>query len=154
MSVRTLLGAYLAGMLAIGGASAEVVASGAWIPVPPPGAKVLAGFLELVNPGPDAARLTGVASPLARKIELHAMEMADGLARMRRRDVLEIPAGGRVTLAPGSLHLMIYLAAQAPAAGTQVPLELSFEDGTRLAVDAVVRARDEAAAADDPHSRH
>lgn len=136
-------------------AAAAPTVTGAWIPVPPPGAKVLAGFMTLANAGPGDAALTGVASPLARKIEIHAMEMTDGVARMRLRESLDVPAGGTVTLAPGGLHLMIYIDAPAPERGARVPLALTFADGTRLDVEALVRPReDDGAPGDDGHHHH
>lgn len=152
MNLRFVYLPALFALLAVSAAEATPTVADAWIPVAPPGAKVLAGFMTIANAGPQAAQLTGVASPSARKIEMHAMEMADGVARMRRRDTLEIPAGGAITLAPGGLHLMIYLDAPAPERGARVPLDLTFSDGTRLSVEAVVRPREGDGSPADPHT--
>ncbi|RMD70852.1 MAG: copper chaperone PCu(A)C [Gammaproteobacteria bacterium] len=53
-----------------------------WIPEAPPNAKVLAGYMTLVNTGDAPEVLTGVESPLFQRVEMHRMVMEKGMARM------------------------------------------------------------------------
>lgn len=124
-------------------ASAAVVVHEAWVPEAPPGARVLAAYLDIENASDSTRTLLGVSSGAARAVEIHRSEIDQGMARMRRLEVLELPAGSRTRFAPGGLHLML-LEPVPLTAGAEVPLTLRLDDGTELAVKARVRARDQA----------
>ncbi len=91
-------------------------------------------FLVLENRGTSPDSLTGVTSPDAESVMLHqtvaqGMEMVDGVA---------IPAGGRVTLAPGGYHLMLHGLTRPAAAGDTLALRLQFVHAGELLVRAPV----------------
>lgn len=84
-------------------------------------------FMTIANTGTAADRLTGGSSPVAGRVEIHTMTMEDDVMRMRQlEDGLEIPAGGNVTLKPGSFHVMLMDLKQPLKAGEAVPLTLTF----------------------------
>ena len=67
-----------------------------------------AAYVSIMNNGKMADRLVGVASKLARKTELHKMEMDNGVMRMRQVEGgIDLPAGKTMHLAPGGYHVML-----------------------------------------------
>ena len=73
----------------------------------PNGAKVAGGFLTIVNHSKNADRLVSLSSELSDKAQIHSMEMADGVMKMRHQaNGVVIPAGGTVEFKPGSFHVM------------------------------------------------
>ncbi len=116
-----------------GALSAEVVVGDAWIREAPPNAPVRAGYLEMVNVGTETVRVVSVASERFGAIEIHEMvDRGDGTMRMRPVAAIEVAGGGRVRLAPGGLHLMLFRPQQALAAGDRVDATLVLENGNRI----------------------
>ena len=64
-------------------------------------------YLDILNRGTAEDRLIAVSTPLAARVELHRSTMKDGIHRMEKVDAIAIPAGGKVALAPGGLHVML-----------------------------------------------
>lgn len=146
-SRRMTLGLALAvlSILALTGRAADapvprstVTAQDAWLRATPPGATIAAGYLSLVG-GEHPARLVGAASERAARVEIHATLEQDGMMSMRPVAGVDVPARGRVALAPMGTHLML-IGLDAPlVAGQRVRLTLSFADGSSLPVEATVR---------------
>ncbi|MBX3727088.1 MAG: copper chaperone PCu(A)C [Xanthomonadales bacterium] len=106
-----------------------------WIREAPPVARVRAGYLVLENTGVADLVVTGARSQAFGAIEIHTMVEGEGGAmRMRRLPELVVPAGGRVELRPGGLHLMLFRAQQPLAAGDTVTVELDGVDGPLASV--------------------
>ena len=102
--------------------------SGGWARATPKGAPTGAGYVTITNHGSTADRLTGVATPVAERAEIHTMSMIDGVMKMKKLDGgVQIPAGETVMLKPGGVHLMfIGLGAPVPE-GAKVAVTLTFE---------------------------
>ena len=92
-----------------------------------------AAFLSITNHGVMADRLLAVESSLARKTELHTMDVTNGVMKMRQIDGgIAIPAGKTIQLASGGLHVMLI--------GLKVPLNanknyqvtLTFENAGKV----------------------
>ena len=67
-----------------------------------------AAYLSITNHGAMDDRLLAVESSLARKTELHTMEVTNGVMKMRQIDGgIAIPAGKTIQLAPGRFHVML-----------------------------------------------
>ena len=67
-----------------------------------------AAYLSITNHGVTADRLLAVESGLARKTELHTMDVTNGVMKMWQIDGgIVIPAGKTIQLAPGGLHVML-----------------------------------------------
>ena len=67
-----------------------------------------AAYLSITNHGAMADRLVAVESGLARKTELHTLEVTNGVMKMLKIDGgIAIPAGKTIQLAPGGLHVML-----------------------------------------------
>jgi copper(I)-binding protein len=125
-----------------------------WIRLAPPGAGMLAGYMVLENPGDRAVELVSVSSPAFASIEVHRTEVTDGVARMIAEPRVSIGAGERLIFEPGGRHLMLHGPTQALAEGALVPLELVFDDGTDLQINAIVRRSADTDTDGDPHQHH
>ncbi len=112
-----------------------------WSRATPPAAQVGGGFLKLENKGEAADRLVSASSPVAGRVEIHSMEVTDGVMRMRPlADGLEIKPGATVELAPGGYHLMLMELKQPLKEGERVPLTLTFEKAGSIDVELAVEA--------------
>jgi len=92
-----------------------------------PGQTTGGGYLSVDNRGDAPDRLLGASTPAAAAVEVHEMHMEGDVMRMREIKVLDLPAGKRVTLAPGGLHLMLTGLKAPLKVGDRVPLRLRFE---------------------------
>jgi len=119
-------------------AAAGLAARHAWIRLLP-GDLPAAGYLELVNNGADSVQLVAVQSTGFGAIELHQSSEQSGVARMRRVQRLEIPAGRTVVLKPRGYHLMLFRPTGDLQPGDKVTVTLEFSDGTRLPVSFSLR---------------
>jgi copper(I)-binding protein len=100
----------------------------AWVRATPPNAQVAGAFLTIDNPGPTPDRLLSASTDRAARVEIHEMKMDGDVMQMRRlSDGLAIPAKQRVTLQPGSIHLMLMAPKQTIAEGQSVNITLQFE---------------------------
>lgn len=110
-----------------------------WSRATPPTANVGAGYMTIQNKGPEADRLVGASTPAAQTVEIHFMEMANSVMKMRAvPEGLEIPAGGEAALAPGGYHLMLVGLEKPFAEGEKVPLDLQFEKAGTVSVELAV----------------
>src|SRR5690606_13871783 len=84
----------------------SIVIDDPWVATTNPGATVAAGYVTLRNTGARADRLLSATSSRAERVELHEMNVTDGVMRMRPVAGIDIPPGGTATLTPGGLHIM------------------------------------------------
>ena len=140
MSIKFL--AFAAGLVVASAALAQTNQ----LEVTNPWARATAGtaqpgvaYLTIQSPTPD--RLLSVSSPVAKKAELHSMEMSGMVMKMRPMASLDIPAGQPVTLKPGGEHIMLMGLTQPLHAGQSFPLTLNFEKaGTRTVTVPIEKA--------------
>ena len=112
-----------------------------WSRATPAGAKVGGGYLRVTNAGKEADRLVGGTFPLAGKVELHEMSMADNVMRMKQvPDGLEIKPGETVELKPGGYHLMFMDLRDGLKDGQSIKGTLVFEKAGSVEVEYVVRS--------------
>ena len=122
-------------------AGSEIEIIDAWVREAPPGARMLAAFMVIQNPGDEDVTLTGVDSPAFSHVMLHRSIMVDGIARMQHEDAILIPAGGTVSLEPGSFHLMMPAPESRLQAGDQIEFLLHFTDESCVRVTADVKKK-------------
>ncbi|MBK1643335.1 hypothetical protein CKO25_01425 [Thiocapsa imhoffii] len=113
----------------------------------PPGQPNSAVFMTIANHSDQDQALIAAESESAMTVELHTHLEEDGMMRMRQIERIDIPAGERVVLQPGGLHLMLIGLKQPLEVGGIVDLTLVFEDGERLQIQAPVQQL-------DMHHRH
>lgn len=115
-----------------------------WSRATPPGAKVAGGYFTVTNTGSSPDRLLSISSEISAKAELHEMGVKDGVMTMRPvSGGLEIPAGGKVALAPGGYHLMFIGLKQQPKQGEAFPATLTFEKAGTVTVEFAVEGMGE-----------
>src|SRR6516225_5780232 len=126
MSIKLL--AFAAGLVVASAALAQtnqLQVSNAWARATPAKAENGVAFVTIQSPAPD--RLVSALSPVAKKAELHTMEMAGMVMKMRPLAGLDIPAGQPVTLKPGGEHIMLMGLNGPLREGQSFPLTLTFE---------------------------
>jgi copper(I)-binding protein len=133
---RTLVLASLS--LAVTLSLAQVKAEGAWARPTVSGQQAGGGYIALTSAAAD--RLVGGSTPMAQRLELHVMAMQGDVMQMRQVDAIVLPAGKKVELKPGGLHLMFIGLKQPLPLGSKVPVTLKFEKAGELKVDFEVMA--------------
>jgi len=107
-----------------------------------PGQMIGSGFMTIAHQGSSEDRLVSATTPIAREVQIHTMNMDGGVMRMRPVEGgLAIPAGGRVVLQPGGLHLMFMEISAPLVAGTVFPVTLRFAKAGEIKVEFNVEAR-------------
>ena len=87
-----------------------------------------AAYLIITNNGVSDDSLIAAKAAIAQRVEIHSMEMDNGVMRMRAVDGgIAIAAGDSVTLAPGGLHIMLMGLTADLASDTQHEIILVFE---------------------------
>ncbi|MEH7828113.1 copper chaperone PCu(A)C [Gemmobacter denitrificans] len=109
------------------------------IPAPAASAKSAAGYMAIANDGATPDRLIAVEMEVAQSVMLHTTEHgADGVARMKHLESVDIPAGETVVLEPGGMHVMLMGLTATLSEGDMVPGTLVFEQAGRVAVEFMV----------------
>lgn len=105
----------------------------------PPGQPNSAAFMVLNNSSAIAHQVVSAASPAAKTVELHTHTNNNGVMEMRQISQIDVPANGKVELAPGGLHIMLLGLTQELKAGESVAVTLTFEDGSTSVVNAPIK---------------
>lgn len=118
-------------------ASADVTISDGWARASILASRPAAAYLTLTSDQSD--QLVAITTPIAGNVTIHAVENGDdGVSRMIGIDALDLPSGEPVTLAPGSMHLMLMGLSEKLEEGTDLPLILTFASGARMEVNVPV----------------
>lgn len=102
-------------------ASAQTVASGAWVRATVPAQKTGGAYLTLRSP--DSARVVKGSSPVAETVEIHTMQMHGSVMSMREVPAIELPAGQAVS----NFHIMLVGLKRQLKEGETVPVALVVE---------------------------
>lgn len=98
-----------------------------------------AAYMTLRNTGPAADRLIRAESDVATAVELHQTSMEGGMMKMAPVDGIALPAGERVELKPGGLHVMLIGLQRELKAGEKLKLKLYFEQAGAQEIAVEVR---------------
>ena len=136
---RTLAALALAAAAVPALAATQV--SDAWVRASVPHQAATGAFMTLT--ADVDSTLVGVASPVAKTVQIHQMTMDGDVMGMKEVNAVALPAGKAVTLDPSGYHVMLMGLATQVKEGTTVPLTLSVKtkDGTQetINVNAAVR---------------
>jgi copper(I)-binding protein len=105
-----------------------------------PGMPMGVAYLSISNSGKEADSLIAASTPAAARVEIHQSTITDGMARMRPLAEIPIPPGATVKVEPGGIHLMLVDLRAPLAAGTQVPLEITFRRAGKVTVQLSVES--------------
>ncbi len=112
----------------------------AWARANAPGVAKAAVYLTLVNESTREARLVGVASSAAERVQLHRTIESDGQSRMEHQgDGVTIPARGERRFEPGGFHIMLMGLRRDLEAGGELALTLELADGGGVRLDVSVK---------------
>ena len=118
----------MSGMNALADASDKISFSEMQLRATVAGMPSSAAYLTITNNGVSDDRLIAAKAAIAQRVEIHSMEMDNGVMRMRAVDGgLAIAAGDSVTLAPGGLHIMLMGLTTDLAPDTKHEIILVFE---------------------------
>lgn len=120
-------------------AAGDLVVDTPYVRLVPPNAPASGAFMTISNHGDNDRQLLKAESPVARVVELHTHVNEDGMMKMRPVPAIDIKAHGQTQLKPGSFHIMLIELKQPLKEGDKVALTLSFDDGSRLQVEAPVQ---------------
>jgi len=121
------------------------VSRAAYMQIEAPMVKVPAGpntaaYMKITNTSKNDDKLISVACTFAERVELHDHIDEAGVMKMRRIDMMEIPAGQSVTLMPGGKHIMFFnVMKDALQEGKTVILTLEFEKAGMIEVECPVK---------------
>jgi len=137
--IACVLGTLIAAPVLAGPAAESVSANDPYVRMAPPGMTVTGSFMVLKNADNKDHKLVKAESPVAKVVELHTHTNEGGVMKMRPVKDIEIKAQGEAVLKPGGLHVMLIGLKQELKEGNNVPITLTFEDGSRKKIEAPVR---------------
>ena len=94
--------------------------------LPPPGRDTAAGYLTFGNQGQAPLVIQGLSSAAYERVEMHTMDHADGMMRMRALPSIEVPAGESVALKPHGKHLMFIAPKGSLEPGDSVDVQINY----------------------------
>lgn len=144
------------------GGSSMIAVTGAWARASSTLTAPGAAYMTIENNGTAADALVGASSPAATTVEIHETVVLEpatpsegmgmggplpsgsggsdgGMMGMQPVARLQVPAGGRVELAPGSYHVMLIGLARELRPGDTIEITLRFEKAGEIRVDAPAR---------------
>lgn len=114
--------------------------SSPWARATPKGASVGGGYLTITNTGNAPDRLTGGASDISKRFELHEMSLDKGVMKMRfLPQGVEIKPGETVEFKPGGHHIMFVGLNKQLMQGEQIKATLNFEKAGNVEVTFAVQ---------------
>ncbi len=105
--IRRLLSLVVVVLIAGCGQRGVVSVQDGYLNLPPAGAMMAGGFVEIDNQSSDDVTVIGAAVEGFGRVEIHETKLEGGMMRMRPRPELLVPAGQSVRFAPGGLHMML-----------------------------------------------
>lgn len=97
-----------------------------------------AAYMIIMNNSDTDNAIVGAATDVATTVELHTVEMDNGVMKMRPVEQIDVPANGQATLQPGGFHVMLLGIKQDLVEGDTVDLTLTFQNGEEITVAAPV----------------
>src|SRR5262249_32791514 len=107
-ATATLGGLLLCGLLPAAAQAPALTGQDGWIRERRQSRTETAAFAVLINSSREDRAVVSATVALAETVELHETRMSDGRMRMMPVTQIVVPAGGRVELKPGGLHLMLF----------------------------------------------
>ena len=120
-------------------AESAITVSDPYVRLLPPGATTSAAYLLMKNSGAADRKLVKADSPVAQSIEVHEHRTDNGVMKMREVGSILIKAHAQTELKPGGYHLMLIGVKRPLAEGDSVAITLTFDDGSKQPIAALVR---------------
>jgi len=110
-----------------------------WIPEAPPGASVMAGYMEIKNHSAKNIDIVSISSEAFDHVEMHLSKESDGFAKMLPQKKLSIPANGTLLLTSGSFHLMLIKPVKRYQHGDTIKLIFTLSNNETLPLEMRVK---------------
>lgn len=110
-----------------------------WVRSAPPNAPILGAFMEISNHSDDGIKLLSANTNGYKRLELHKTVPQDGMMKMIKQDFMLISAHSKLTLKPGSWHIMMIKPKEVPREGDSVAIKLVFDNSLSKTIYAKVR---------------
>lgn len=107
----------------------SITVKNAYVRAVPDGQPNSAAFMVLVNNSAQDRALVNARSNVSKVVELHTHTKENGMMKMRQVKQIAIKAKNETVLKPGGLHVMFIGLKQALKVGSNVDLQLEFDDG-------------------------
>lgn len=134
--ISRVTAAGLALLLPVSALADEIAVTDPWARASITESRPAAAYMIIESPTGD--RLTGITTPVAESVVIHAVKEEDGINRMVHLPVLDIPAGEPITLAPGGVHAMLIGLGAKLIEGESFPMTLRFEKAPETTVEVPV----------------
>jgi len=112
-----------------------------WVQEGPPSQTITAAYMTIENHTGADISLKSASTEVAQTVELHKMELVDGIMKMHRVETIDIPAGGATQLKPGGYHLMVIGLKKELKDGDKVTIALEFSNDVRKTITIPVKPR-------------
>jgi len=98
-------------------------------------------YLGLENRGKTDDQLVKVETTIAKSVEIHNMEMAGDVMKMREVEAIDLQPGSKISMKPGGgFHIMLLGLTQPLKVGDHFPLTLYFAKAGKIEVMVHVEA--------------
>ena len=111
----------------------------AWIPEAPPGARVMAGYMEVHNASSQNIDIVAISSPAFNSVEMHLSKEVNGTAKMLPQKKLSIPAKGSLILKSGSYHLMLIKPKKRLIEGDKAQLNFTLSNDEKFSLNVAIK---------------
>lgn len=139
------LSCALAALFSVAIASAAGAASEKSITVEKPWVRASVGvtgptaaFMTISNRSSSSDRLIKAQAAFAGMVQIHRTVIKNNQAQMMHVGKIDIPAGGKAVLKPGSFHIMLMRLKKPVVKGTKVQVILTFQKAGEVIVEADV----------------
>ena len=119
----------------------DVVVRDGWVQEGPPSQTITAAYMVIENHTGTDISLRSASTEVAEVVELHKVELVDGIMKMHRVERIDIPNGGTAELKPGGYHLMVIGLKKKLKDGDKVTFTLQFSNDLRKVVTIPVKPR-------------
>jgi copper(I)-binding protein len=106
-----------------------------WIRLLPPTVMHTAAYVTITNSDNKPDTLINVSSTAVNSLSVHQTKNVDGMMKMLSVDNLQVPANGKINLAPGGYHIML-MGLESPLAEKQ-KITMTFEFKNAGKVDVI-----------------
>ncbi|MBE9516345.1 MAG: copper chaperone PCu(A)C [Proteobacteria bacterium] len=107
----------------------KITVSESWIREAPPGAGMMAGYMNIKNNTSKSIMFKEAISSEFESIMIHQSVMKDGMMQMHHLSNIAIAPGKTLIFEPGGLHLMLMNPNKALKEGDVVKIKLLFNNG-------------------------
>ncbi len=108
--------------------ASHVEVEGAYALLPAPGQKNTALYMKIENHSNKTFTRVSAVSPIAKKIELHEMTLANGVMKMRKVINIRFKPHSTLTLEQGGYHFMVTGIKKPLVENQKIPVTLCLDD--------------------------